>query len=97
MASRHCLEEAHRLEREWNVKLHNQHSTIRILLLLVIMKRITLTIKPLFLVFFLCGRPCAKHWKQGYDIETIIISTVNVGKLKHMEVRSYVQGHTCSK
>ena len=79
-ASRHCLEEAHSLEREWDVKLHNQHSTIRILLLLVIMKRITLTKKPLFLAFFLCGRPGAKHWKQGYDIGAIIISSVNVRK-----------------
>lgn len=62
MASRHCLEEAHSLEREWDVKLHNQHSTIRILLLLlVIMKRITLTTKPLLLAFFLCGRPGAKY------------------------------------
>lgn len=80
MASRQRLEEAHSLEREWDVKLHSQHSTIRILLLLVIMERITLTTKPLFLAFFLCSRPCAKHWKQGYDVGTIIISSVSVRK-----------------
>ena len=60
-------------------------------------ERITLITKQLFWECFLCGRPCAERWKQAYDVGTIIISTLKVRKLRHMEIRSFAQGHTCSK
>lgn len=60
--------------------------------------RIIFATKQLFLECFLCDRPCPEHWKEAYDVVgTIIITTLKFRKLRHTEIRSFAQGHTCSK